>query len=115
MVNFEVASSNSFRDIRKNHFMTAAAEAPADIDDSIKRKRKSVSLKNRYLSVVRYIRNINLIWLNSTDIDVHSVRRTRHDGQRISRKSRDSPSRIEMSAYFLVAIALYGKLAENCN
>ena len=31
----EVASSNSFRDIQKNHFVTAAAEA--DIDDCIKR------------------------------------------------------------------------------
>ena len=35
VLNFEVGSSNSFRDIPKNHFMTAAA----DIDDSIKRKR----------------------------------------------------------------------------
>ena len=36
VLNFEVASSNSFRDIKKNHFVTAAA---ADIDDSIKQKR----------------------------------------------------------------------------
>lgn len=35
-VNFEVASSSSFRDIPKNHFVTAAA---ADIDDRYKRKR----------------------------------------------------------------------------
>ena len=33
-VNFEAASSNSFRDIKKCHFVTAEA----DIDDSIKRK-----------------------------------------------------------------------------
>ena len=44
MVNLEVASSNSFRDIKKNHFVTAAvAEAAADVDDSIKRKRFRVS------------------------------------------------------------------------
>ena len=41
MVYFEVASSNSFRDIFKKNFMTAAAE----IDDSIKRKRFRVSVK----------------------------------------------------------------------
>ena len=41
VINFEVASSNSFRDIlKKNHFVTAA-----DIDDSIKRKPFRVSLK----------------------------------------------------------------------
>ena len=34
VVNFEVASSNSFRDINKNHFVAAA-----DIGDSIKQKR----------------------------------------------------------------------------
>ena len=44
VVNFEVASSSSFRNIPKNHFVTAAAEA--DIDDSIKRKRIRVSIKN---------------------------------------------------------------------
>ena len=51
MVNFEVASSNSFRDIQKNHFVTAAeaAEEEADIDDSIKRKRIRVSLKNDFV------------------------------------------------------------------
>ena len=32
VVNFEVASSNSFRDIQTNHFVTATA----DIDDSIR-------------------------------------------------------------------------------
>ena len=41
--NLEVASSNSFQDIKKNHFVTAAE---ADIDDSIKRKRICVSVKN---------------------------------------------------------------------
>ena len=40
--NLEVASSNSFRDIKK-HFVMAAAEA--DIDDSIMRNRIRVSLK----------------------------------------------------------------------
>ena len=50
VVNFEVASSYSFRDIRNNHFVTAVAEAAvvvaaADVDDSIKRKRIRVSLK----------------------------------------------------------------------
>ena len=47
MVNFEIASSNSFRDTPKNHFVTAAeaaAAAAADINDSIKRKRVRVSL-----------------------------------------------------------------------
>ena len=44
VANFEVASSNSFRDIKKNHFVTAAA---AEIDDSIKRKRFRVSLKDK--------------------------------------------------------------------
>ena len=42
VLNFEVASFISFRDIKKNHFVTAAE---ADIDDSIKRKRIRVSLK----------------------------------------------------------------------
>ena len=46
MVNFEVASTNSFRDIKKNHFVTAEAAAAADIDDSIQRKRFRVSLNN---------------------------------------------------------------------
>ena len=40
VVNFEVAISSCFREL-KNHFVTAAA----DIDDSIKRKRIHVSLK----------------------------------------------------------------------
>ena len=48
MINVEVAGSNSFRDIKKNHFVTVATEAAAeaDIDDGIKRKRFRVSLKN---------------------------------------------------------------------
>ena len=41
MVNFEVASSGSFRDILRNHFVVAA-----DIDDSIKQNaRKAFCLK----------------------------------------------------------------------
>ena len=50
-VNFEneVASSNSFWDIQKNHFVTAADAASADIDDSIMRKRIRVSLINRQI------------------------------------------------------------------
>ena len=38
VINFEVASSNCFRDIPKNHFVTAAdaAKAAADTDDRIK-------------------------------------------------------------------------------
>ena len=44
MVNLEVASSSSFRDIPKNHFLTAAE---ADIDDRIMRNAHvSVSHKN---------------------------------------------------------------------
>ena len=43
-IDFEVAISNSFRDIKKNRCVTAVAAA--DIDDSIKRKRFRVSLKN---------------------------------------------------------------------
>ena len=43
VINFEVASSNSFQDIKKNHFVMAPAKA--DIDASIKRKRFRVSLK----------------------------------------------------------------------
>ena len=46
VLNFEVASFSSVRDIQKNHFVTAAVQAEADIDDSIKRKRIRVSLKN---------------------------------------------------------------------
>ena len=49
VVNFEVASSNSFIDIPKNNFVTPAAEA--DIDDSIKRKRFRVSLKKTKCSL----------------------------------------------------------------
>ena len=41
VVNAKVTSSNNFRDIKINHFMTAAE---ADIDDSIKRKHIRVSL-----------------------------------------------------------------------
>ena len=44
VVNFEVANSDSFRHIKKNHFVTTAAAA--DIDDTVKRKRIRVSLKN---------------------------------------------------------------------
>ena len=43
VLNFDVASFNSFRDMQKTHFVTAAE---ADISDSIKRKRIRVSLKN---------------------------------------------------------------------
>ena len=43
MLNFEVASCSSFRNIQKDHFVTA--EAAADIDDSIKRKRILFSIK----------------------------------------------------------------------
>ena len=44
VINFEVASSNSFRDFqKKNNFVT---QAEAYIDDSIKRKRFRVSLKS---------------------------------------------------------------------
>ena len=43
VVNFEAASSNSFRDMKKNHFVTAET---VDIDDSIKQKRFRVSLNN---------------------------------------------------------------------
>ena len=43
VLNFEFASFSSFRDIKQNHFVTAAA---ADIDDSIKRRCIRVSLKN---------------------------------------------------------------------
>ena len=42
VLNFEVGSFNSFWDIKKNQFVTAAV----DIDDSIKRKCLRVSLKN---------------------------------------------------------------------
>ena len=49
MVNFEVANSSGFRDIKKNHFVTAAEAA--DIDDSIKRKRIRVSLNGTLNSV----------------------------------------------------------------
>ena len=45
VVNFEVAISNSFRDIQNKSFFLTVAEA--DIDDSIKQKRFRVfSLKN---------------------------------------------------------------------
>ena len=44
MVNFEVTSCNSFRDIEKNHFVTAAVEAY--MDNSNKQKCIRVSLKN---------------------------------------------------------------------
>ena len=43
VISFEVASSISFQDIKKNHFVTA--DVAADIEDSIKRKRFCVSLK----------------------------------------------------------------------
>ena len=43
VLNFEVSEFSSFQDIKKNHFV-AAAEAAADIDDSIMQKRIRVSL-----------------------------------------------------------------------
>ena len=45
-LNFEAACFSSFRDIKRNHFVTVAAEstAEADIHDSIKRKRIRASL-----------------------------------------------------------------------
>ena len=43
VINFEVATSNSFRYIQKYNFVTVAEAAEADIDDSIKRKRFRVS------------------------------------------------------------------------
>ena len=46
VLNFESASFSSFRDSPKSHFVTAEEAAAADIDDSIKRKRIGVSLKN---------------------------------------------------------------------
>ena len=50
MLNFEADSFSSFRDIKKNHFVKAAAASEADNDGSIKRKRIRVSLKNGTLS-----------------------------------------------------------------
>ena len=49
VINLEVASSSSFRDIKKslNHFVMAKAVAAADTDDSIKRKHFRVSLKKQ--------------------------------------------------------------------
>ena len=47
--NVEVASFSSFRDVEKNHFVTAAAKAAADMGDSIKRKRICVSLNTVFL------------------------------------------------------------------
>ena len=44
VLSFEVVSSNSFRDIKKKHFVTAAAVA--EFDDSIKRNR--LTLKKHY-------------------------------------------------------------------
>ena len=46
VVNFEVAISNSFRDIFKKSLRDSSEAAEADIEDSIKRKRIRVSLKN---------------------------------------------------------------------
>ena len=46
-LNFEVSGFSSFRDIKKNHFVTAAE---VDIYDSTKRKRIRVSLKNLFFS-----------------------------------------------------------------
>ena len=60
MVNFEVACSNSLRDIKQNHFVTAAAEA------DIEGKPIRLSLKNTQITCLsqftRYlvgIRNIS--------------------------------------------------------
>ena len=56
MLNFEIASFISFRDIKKNHFRTAEAEAKADVDESIKRKRIRVSLKKGQKGRIRHLR-----------------------------------------------------------
>ena len=52
VLNFEVASFSSFRDIKKNHFVTA------DIYESIRQKRIRVSLKKQRNSYFRW--NIEL-------------------------------------------------------
>ena len=55
MVNFEVASPSSFRDIqKKNHFFPASAEAAAaDIDDSIMRNAYA-DVSHKYLSPLSF-------------------------------------------------------------
>ena len=57
VLNFEVASSKTFRDIhKKTNFVTT--EAAADIDDSIRRKRIRVSLKKHPSSFAYQFANI---------------------------------------------------------
>ena len=75
VANFEVAISYSFRDIKKNHLVTA--EAAADIDDNIKRKRIRVSL-NSVPQNGGLGRPIPLKW---TDINLLPVRPWCRSGQ----------------------------------
>ena len=49
VVNFEVAGANTFRDIKKDHFVMVAA----DIDDSKKRKRIRVTLNYLVDSILK--------------------------------------------------------------
>ena len=68
MVNFEIASSNSFRDIPKNHFPTAAE---ADICDSIKRKRIRVSLNKYGLLVILAVSTRTVSYSFSSFFDIY--------------------------------------------
>ena len=67
MLNVEVASFSSFRDIKKNLFVTA--EVVAEIGDSLKRKRVRVSLKNRPL----YLRRLRYHWLRGLVICISEM------------------------------------------
>ena len=59
-LNFEFASFSSFWYIQRNHFVTTAAAAEADIDDSIKRKRTRVSLTKWILIIVIQLQSLPL-------------------------------------------------------
>ena len=83
VVNFEVGSSNSFRDIKKNHFMTMAA----DMDDGITRKRNRVSLKNHYLAAEMAAVNIDDSRKRKPFLVSLKTEKTSADGQLVGSKT----------------------------
>ena len=103
--NFEVASSCSFRDISKNHFVMAAE---SDIDDSIRRKRFGVSLKKldgllsafcrrqRCLDLSPKLRTTNVRPVTRSinlEMSMHKILHLRRNGKQGHHQSADQAAR----------------------
>ena len=84
VVNFEVASSSCLRDVKNKYFVTAPAEAAADIDDGIKRKRFRVWLNKLVgFSIIIYFYSLTeWVILSYYCITVISLNSRCHHGHR---------------------------------